>query len=236
LCARRDAAHHSPVRTLLIGLAITLMVAACKEEPGEGAPSSASPAAPTAPSAAPTAPAAASAAAPAESSSGSCKVVVEGAVQLEDTAPGGQAAISTDYWLSEENLRSVVTYLEKDPAKIDAAMKADPRFMTLLINCKGTRSSISFVAEKDSRYADIPFKPRKYQLGTGKPGSFKPLVLIDRNAYRTKGGTLDVTRFDDTGLAATFQFKATDIASDNQVTVRGTIDLACPPGYDRCKR
>ena len=166
---------------------------------------------------------------------GSCKIQIQ-ALELEETAPGGPAAISTDYWLSEENLRRVVGYLETDPVKIAAAMKADPRFMTLLMNCNGQRATISFMPEVGSRYADIPFRPKKYALATGKRGSFRPLVLIDRAAYRTRTGTLDITRFDARGLTATFEFQATNIATDKPVTIRGAIDYPCPPGYDKCTR
>lgn len=248
-----DAAHHAPVRAPAIAVAISLILA-CKEEPRREVPGRESLresprlAAETVADAAPAADARAADAraadardaapppAPPPESTGACTIEIDGALKLKETAPGGPPAISTDYWLSEESLRRVVSHLETDPARIEAAMKANPRFMTLIINCRGPRASISFMPEEGSRYADIPYRPKKYALASGKRGSFRPLTLIDRAAYRTRTGTLDITRFDDHGLTATYQFEATDIATDKQVTIRGAIDFPCPPGYDKCRR
>jgi len=163
-------------------------------------------------------------------------VEVAGAVTIKDHGAGGPSAVATDYWMSDSDLRAAIGALEKDPAKVDEALGSDPRLITLLMNCSGEHATISFMPRTGSKYADVPHGPRKYQLAAERPGSFQVIFLLDKASYSVKGGTLDVTRFDDAGIAGSFAFEATRAGGDEHVKVTGQFDFPCPPGYGKCKR
>lgn len=226
------------MRKILIGIAVAAAVAACKDDKGGGAPAASQPSTGDTAGASPSEAASSSepAGAVAPSASGGCDISVEGSITMKDHAPANAASAGTDYWMSEDNLRSALGALEKDEAKIEKQMKDDPRFVTLILNCTGTHAHVSFSPSNGSKYADIPFGPKKYKLQGEGPGSFHILGGIDGKSFRTEKGTLDVTRFDDTGIAATFEFDAGFIGSDDRVKVSGTIDFPCPQGYGKCKQ
>ena len=169
---------------------------------------------------------------------GGCDVQVKGAVTLTDHGDGGTAAIGTDYWMTEAAIRRGVETLEKDPAKVEAQMKQDPRFVTLVLNCRGQHVQLSFMPATDSKYADVPFGPKKYAIGAGldaRPGEMMTILLVDHHGYHATGGTLDVTRFDGGGLDATFDVPAEARAKDGgTIEVTGAFHLRCPSAYDKC--
>jgi hypothetical protein len=182
-------------------------------------------------------------AAPAEAGSaadgtGGCDVQVKGAVTVADHGSGGPAAIGTDYWMTEATIRRGLGALEKDPAKVDEQMKKDPRFVTLVLNCRGQHVQLSFMPGNDSKYADVPFGPKKYAIASdadAKPGEMIAILLVDHHGYHVTGGTVDVTRFDGGGLDATFEIPAEARAKDGgTIDVTGAIHLPCPPAYDKC--
>lgn len=202
---------------MVLGLAAVGALAGCKDDKGGAGPVAGS-------------------AVEEASAAGACDVTIEGAVTMKDHGPGGPSAIATDYWMSDADLRAAITALEKDPSKVEEALKSDPRLMTLLMNCNGEHANISFMPKSGTKYADMPQAPRKYELAVDKPGSFQVLFLLDKDSYRVKSGSLEVTRFDDTGLAGTFAFVANKLEGNGEVKVTGTIDFPCPPGYSKCKR
>jgi hypothetical protein len=168
--------------------------------------------------------------------SGSCDVTVDGAVKMKDHGAGGPSAVATDYWMNDADLRAAITALEKDPARVEEALKSDPRLMTLLMNCNGEHVNIAFMPRNGSKYADVPHGPKKYDLVAETPGAFQVIFLLDQESYSVKSGSLDVTRFDDTGIAGAFALAATKLGGTEQVKVTGTFDFPCPAGYSKCKR
>ncbi len=234
--------------TLTRALAIAVLVAAC------GTKSSS----PTGASATSTAPATASAVA-ADGPEDRCEVHVTGdeTFSFVGTRPrgqrgGGKIVAETDYWMTDDELRqalSVVASLGKKSsadtdAEVTAGMAKDPRFMLLIVNCGvDGQGFFNLSPTNGSRYEDVPFEPATYRLAsnhTAKPGDFRAMLSIEPGGKRAgfsviDGGTVELTRFDDTGIAGTFAFDAVSYSGDKKVKVTGRFDYGCGAG-SRCKR
>lgn len=190
-----------------------------------------------------------SSAAPAGTPAGKCSFSVTGdlALNVEGIAtkspPNGKAMATTDYWQTDDQLRSALHVLagldskkSKDQvdAEVEADMKRDPKFMLLLLNCGAEEGgTLIFGPGKDSKYADIPFKPGTYPIATtnGKPGEIGVMANLKPPGKHmfvrvSEPGTFTITKFDLTGIAGTFQFKAT--SNDKKtVEIKGSFDYPC---------
>jgi hypothetical protein len=179
-----------------------------------------------------------------DASQGSCEVTVEGDVQATAKTGGGGAAVGTDYWYTPEGLDSaierMVQMIESDKSKWTAAIadakKNDPKITVLVINCLSDRIKLSFMPNK-AKYADVPFGPGKYRLNERepKPNGFWSPLSIDGTSYQLPSGvtgTLEITRFDASGIAGTFERPGEAVDRDTKavkkVTVKGKFDFTCP--------
>lgn len=187
-------------------------------------------------------------AAPAGTPVGKCSFAVTGDVALNvegiatKSPPNGRAMATADYWQTEEQLRSALHVLagldskkSKDAvdAEVDSEMKRDPKFMLLLINCGAESGSVNFGPGKDSKYADLPFKPGKYSI-TSEPKAGEIGAMLNlrppgkHQSFRlSEPGTLDITKFDLTGLTGTFTFKAKSFDGKQAVEIKGSFDYPC---------
>ena len=194
------------------------------------------------------APASAPASAPAGTPVGKCTFTVTGDVALTVDAvatkspPNGKAMATADYWQTDDQIRSALQMLggldskkSKDAVKaeVDEAMKKDPKFMLLLVNCGADGGSLNFGPGKDSKYADIPFKAGKYPIaaGTAKAGELGVMVNLrpptgHKSFEVSEPGTMDITKFDGTGITATFTFKAKS-RDGKAIEIKGSFDYPC---------
>ncbi len=164
-----------------------------------------------------------------------CEVKVEGDVTATAVHAGGPGAVGTDYWMSKDELHQAVAMLQKDPAKVEEAMKKDPVFYLLLMNCGGGDVGLSFFPNMTSKYADVPFAPKKSVFGT-KPGDYTALLSLSHKGYMPDpGGTFDVTKFDKTGISGTFAFEATGMSKKDHVKVSGTFNYKCGEMTSVCR-
>jgi hypothetical protein len=200
-----------------------------------------------------TATAAAAATAPIDGPQDRCEVHVTGddTFSFVGTRPrathNGKIAAESDYWMSDDQLRQALSMLgsignKKSQGEIDArvaaAMAKDPRFMLLVVNCGvDGQGFFNLSPINTSRYADVPYQPGHYALlgNDGKPGDFRAMLSIEPNGKRegfhvTEPGTVELTRFDDTGLAGTFAFKAATYDGKKSVAVTGSFDYGCEDG------
>ena len=207
-------------------------------------------AAPSAGSATPTTTAAGSpaASAPTGAPAGKCSFAVTGDITLNVEAiatkspPNGKAMATADYWQTEDQLRSALHVLasldskkSKDAvdAEVDTEMKRDPKFMLLLINCGAEAGSLNFGPGNDSKYADVPFKPGKYPIvNKAKAGEISVMVNLrppgkHQSFSVSEPGTLDITKFDLTGLTGTFTFKGKSFDGKQAIEVKGSFDYPC---------
>lgn len=168
---------------------------------------------------------------------GSCKVDVSGAMTKSFETAGGRNALGSDYFMNDQELREAVGFLSRGKS-VDEAMKEDPRLYTLIVNCSGGGLNLNFLPSADSKYADVPFGPKKYELAGlmgKKPGFMTVMMSIDNKMLmREPGGHFEITKFDKTGLAANFAFKAKD-ESGGAVDVKGTIDYRCAQDTALCR-
>jgi len=225
---------------LRLGLACALLIACGGKKDTSPSTGSATPTTKAASAAAP--------AAPAGTPVGKCSFTTTGdiAVTVEAVAtkspPNGKAMATTDYWQTDDQLRTALHVLagldskkSKDQvdAEVEADMKRDPRFMLLLINCGSDTGSINFGPGKNSKYADIPFKPGKYPLtGDAKAGEVGGLINLrppgKHQSFRiSEPGELDLTKFDLTGMTGTFTFKAKSFDGKQAIEVKGSFDYPC---------
>jgi hypothetical protein len=139
----------------------------------------------------------------------------------------------------------MVRALEKDKDKaeqqIAEAKVSDPKIMLLLLNCTGKRAHVTIGAGAESHYKDVPYAPGKYVLSSGarKPGQFSVMFGVDHDFFSAGEGTLDITKFDSSGIAGTFEFPAenTDFKTKEKkkVMVKGKFDYACATPSAACK-
>lgn len=189
---------------------------------------------------------------PVDTSNGNCNVRVSGDETLEYTGAGGNSAVGTDYWYTDEEMRAILRQLasfggdlsdEELDKQVEEDMMKDPRFILLLLNCvseDGT-GSISITPSSPSKYADVPFGPKTYVIKAGQgvfgssdvPGEISILMTLGDASYKVaKDGKLDITKFDNSGITGTFNFGAEEVFPDEGttakvITVEGTLDFGC---------
>ena len=190
-----------------------------------------------------------------------CEVHLTGDVKADlvaDHARGvhvavGKAMATTDYWLTDDDLRQALEMMAKVmtkapdaarvKAKVDEGMKKDPRLVLLLINCGTDDGLLTMGPGGKSHYADVPFAPKKYAIAptsaASKPGDMGVMLGLhhgkDHQSFLVSDpGTLDITKFDATGIAGTFHFAAKEMRSGKKVVVDGKFDYGCVGGH-KCK-
>jgi hypothetical protein len=180
-----------------------------------------------------------------------CEIAVTGeatvSIKADASRDAGQTklAASTDYWLSESQLRMALEVMQgiggkltaaEKQHKVDEAMKQDPRFMVLLISCLSDEGGVILSPASGTRYADVPLKPGSYPIvpsGRTRPGEFTAMFHLStrgkRESYLVKDrGKLVVTRFDRKTIAGTFSFKAEQRGKTaKKIDVSGSFSYAC---------
>ncbi|MBA3465404.1 MAG: hypothetical protein H0T46_36065 [Deltaproteobacteria bacterium] len=181
-----------------------------------------------------------------------CEVTVEGDIKDQGFGRGGPSAAGTDYWMSEEELRKGLEVMAgafgDKKRDIDADMKADPRIYTLILNCQTPRTKISFLPAGGTKYADVPFGPKKYKIvassSDAAPGAMQTLVTFekDKGVWGVDGvGELDVVKFDKTGIAGTFAYNmierqfGTPTAPPRKAKITGKFAFKCSLGTSVCR-
>ncbi len=193
---------------------------------------------------------------------GSCELKVTGDLTASGKGPGGSSAVGSDYWLTDKELREGLKLFEKfgnanlsdDQVEknVDVKMTNDPRLYILIVNCVATAGdeemSVSLLPASESKYRDIPYGPKRYPIASGgifggDPGIGEFGVLFtfgDRSFGVSERGELNITKWDDSGIAGTFTFNAKEpeILADGTpkaVQVVGTFSYACT-GQSKCKK
>ena len=168
---------------------------------------------------------------------GSCKVDLSGSITKSFETAGGLSALGSDYFMNDEELRKAVAIFSRDKS-VEEAMKQDPKVYTLVVNCSGGGRNLNCLPSADSKYADVPFGPKKYELAGlmgNKPGFMTVMMSVDNKMLsREPGGHFEITKFDKTGLVANFAFEAKDEAG-GAVDVKGTIDYRCAHDTALCR-
>lgn len=182
------------------------------------------------------------------SGSGSCEVKVTGDQQLTFSGNAGPGALGSDYWFTDDDLRQTLSALKNDKESVEAALKKDPRLYLLIVNCTqaGGGGTLSLIPSNTSKYKDVPFKPADYVIskqgalsGAKNPGEFSAFLSVAKGGFNvSEPGTLQITKFDKSGIAGKFNFKAEEFAAEGtpkKVNVEGKFDFPCSGGGN-CKK
>ena len=138
----------------------------------------------------------------------SCTVKVSGAYTGEATRKGGSMAISSRYWMSDDEKKQ----LGEMPA--------------FTLNCDGKDAAgkdinVHLIAPADD---SIKLGPGKYPVG-GKGGKINRLVTVDHSPLKAEG-EIDITEFDGKHLKGTFKLKGDNIKKE-VFELEGTFNLKC---------
>jgi hypothetical protein len=187
---------------------------------------------------------------------GLCEVKVSGGLELAYQAPGGSAAVSSDHWYSEEEIRASIEatarVITQDPVKLQtrvARYMEDGGSLTgpLVLHCISSAGRLSILAGKHNTPKSVPFKPGKYKFAARKwkkAGEFIVTFRANEVSYAVSGpGELVLSRFDAKGVAGTFQFPAKVNVLDSKpgtpehtVTVVGHFNFPCPADTEMCRK
>jgi hypothetical protein len=173
----------------------------------------------------------------------------------EDAANAGKTNTGSDYWASDDEMRSALeslisseSFMKKLSAeelrqRVDERMKRDPRMTPLNFGCGNSTASVTLMASPSSRYADVPHKPGKHRITPekgSKPGDFNLIFTASHGRFTVSApGKLELTRFDASGVAGKYSFDAVKTGGGDpavkRVVVTGSFDLRCRSG-SRCQR
>lgn len=179
---------------------------------------------------------------------GYCSVTVSGGMNLAFTAPAEDEDFDTDYWRTDAETRELVramiqydeyqTFDDDEDYLVEQTMARDPRLVIFGLLCSADAGTISFVPGRFSRYADVPFRPRTYEIGPAPrieavtSGVFFANVDLGQDAAErhfvvTSPGQLNVSVFNELQMAGTFSFDAAS-ADGIRVSVTGRFDYRKP--------
>ena len=157
------------------------------------------------------------------------------------SSPSPTMSAGSEYWMTDEELRGALAMMvriggdkpskQEIDAKVDEAMKKDPRLWLLMMNCSTDDGFLNLSASNSSKSSDIAFGPHAYVIASDpKAGEFGAMFSTKRGKHTgyhlVAPGKLEITKFDASGITAAFGFEAE--SRDNQhVTVKGSFDFGC---------
>jgi hypothetical protein len=178
---------------------------------------------------------------------GSCTVTTSGDRQDSWTFPQAVTSFSTDYWLSEENLRETVEFLGEDIAGgsyDELVARGEPIITLLSISCSDPDNLIQGVLVTPgnaTRAADLPMGPGSYPISGGlfDAGEVPAGAMIadfsvnEDELYGTlpDSGSLEITRWDLDRIEGSVSFDARQSFVDTdpkQVSVAVEFSFRCP--------
>jgi len=179
---------------------------------------------------------------------GSCDVTVTGARSLAYRTPGGALTFATDYWLTDVQMRELLEVEAREDEMIaeddvawfvDLGMSRDPRAFPMAIFCSSQEASVSLVPGSQSRYADVPFRPKAYEIAPVSraddaiAGNFAALVALMENGESVtyavmEPGTLEIEVFHRSRIDGAFAFQAARAEGGDVVQVTGRFSFRRP--------
>jgi hypothetical protein len=191
---------------------------------------------------------------------GACEMHVTGDLNLNIQVPQtilgfsapGDAAAETDYWKTDEQLRSeyVAIRTAMDAVEIkglptttasveeikrgaEAMLAKDPKSVVLSIICGKDQVLLTLDNGKGVKYANVPMKPGSYKIlpiRDAGPSDMTGIVIVTISGkpthYEIVGqGQLDLTQFDLKGIAGKFSLEAQK--STGRIKVFGQFHYIC---------
>jgi len=171
---------------------------------------------------------------------GGCTVMVTGDLETSWTGPDGMSAFTSDYWYTEDELRSQWGFIGDPNIPFDTAFASGQQIVSLFLgNCAGPSSElVSMFASVTATSESLPFGPGEYILVAGlfaaeeQPGNqLTTLLSMDKDTVWVQEGegTLTITAWDHHHVQGTFTLNAVERFSDTDrhATVTGSFDFTC---------
>lgn len=138
----------------------------------------------------------------------------------------GDSWVHSFYWGNEEERKKLVEM--KNPM-LEFGCSAEDASGELEI---AVGASTMYMSQ-----ADFPFAPGTYEIveggsekyGTEPKAIYGNFLNADPTLWKTKG-TLTITRFDDKGIAGSFNMEAEDRLQPRTMKIEGTFDMPCRGG------
>ena len=159
---------------------------------------------------------------------GSCTVNVTGDVTASWTDQQDMSSVLITYWLGDSER---------------AVLKMSPGEESFLFNCQSDQGTISMYSTTDTTAAQFPKAPGSYViaaaglLGGGDAGQVSALVTVGKDTIWkiAEPGTLNITTFNGSKFAGTFQAKIQKLGDDLSTvvataTLSGTFEFGCTAG------
>jgi hypothetical protein len=191
---------------------------------------------------------------------GACEMHITGDSNLNFQVPQtilgystpGNAAAVTDYWKTDEELRSEYTArrtamnaveikglpttsasAEEIKRGAEAMLAKDPKSVILSIICGKDQVLLTLDNGKNAKYANVPMKPGSYKIlpvRDARPSDMTGIVLVTNSGKQTHyeiagQGQLDLTQFDLKGIAGKFSLEAQK--STGRIKISGQFHYIC---------
>jgi hypothetical protein len=169
--------------------------------------------------------------------SGSCSVNVSGDVEASWEAEKGLGSVGSDYYFSEEELEQTAELLggEVEEGTFYA--------YGLILNCEGEDGySFSILTTTAATPDNFPFEPGTYDIEPGLMGTSDQDGLLgsvlslgngtDAPLLQATSGTLDITRFEESGFEATATLELEEFfgTESRTGTLEATFSYECGDG------
>ncbi|HSJ72267.1 MAG TPA: hypothetical protein VLA29_11555 [Acidimicrobiia bacterium] len=180
---------------------------------------------------------------------GSCTITLSGDRDDTWTFTESVYSLTSDYWSSEEELRSTVEFLGEDVAggSYDELVAAGEPIITFLtIGCLDADDLIrgaKVTHTNASRSSDIPMGPGSYPIDGGLFDADGPAgtMIADFNVssdelYASGSGSLEITQWDSNVIEGSFSFPASEMFVDDPrvVDVTVTFRYTCQSWHSGC--
>lgn len=185
---------------------------------------------------------------------GSCTVTVTGDLQESWTFEQDLTSFSSDYWISEEDLRATVEFLGEDITEgsyDEIVARGEPIITFFQVSCSNPDNLAQgalILAGNATRATDLPMGPGVYPISGGlfSAGDVAAGAMIanfgvadEDEVYGTiaDSGSLEITRWDLGGIEGAFSFDAQEAFVDDnpkQVSVAVQFSFVCAGAFSGC--
>lgn len=182
---------------------------------------------------------------------GECTITLTGDRTNTLTFPQSQFSLSTDYWLTDDELQGVLDFLDDESGDTleDYAARGEPVLAWLLLNCvdpDDLQSGVLVANTNDNTNDDFPMGPGTYPVSGGLFSADGPTRTVIANLglgeeiYGTVEGSgeLVISRWDRDRLQGTLTFHASEAFAEGaplEVDVRMVFDYRCTVWYSACR-
>lgn len=175
---------------------------------------------------------------------GSCTITVTGDVEQEVTYPQDPLSINTEYWLTEEQIRESIEFLEIEDTYEDFVSRDEPVLLWMEISCGAEYTqdtagpSVLLASTDGTKGAQMPMGPGTYAVSggifdiVGTPGTvIAGFNLSPEEPFSTVDGSgeLVITSWDKSAIEGTVTFEVEEAFVDQprHATVQMDFSYIC---------